>query len=84
MFVTVSIRVEPDRALLSIPKEALQLGDIVWVVRDGQLHRQPVEVAMEEVDLAIVEGPGLQAGDQVVISPLASAVDGMQVQVRTE
>ncbi|MEM8681325.1 MAG: HlyD family efflux transporter periplasmic adaptor subunit, partial [Planctomycetota bacterium] len=57
MFVTVSIRVEPDRALLSIPKEALQLGDMVWVVRDGQLHRQPVEVAMEEADLAIVEGP---------------------------
>ncbi len=55
----------------------------VWVVKDGRLHRQPVQVGErlgEEVTLK--QGP--PAGTQVVLAPDPRLRDGRRVKVRTE
>jgi hypothetical protein len=56
---------------------------VVWVVKDGVIHRQPVKVGErlgEEVTLS--EGP--PAGTQVVLAPEPRLRDGRRVKVRTE
>ena len=84
MFVEVSIHVVPDRQLLAIPSTALRLGDVVWVVREEQLVSVPVRVVLRQGDNVIVEaGDRLQPGEDVVTSPVASAVEGLQVQVES-
>ncbi len=56
---------------------------VVWVVKEGRLHRQPVKVGErrgEEVRLS--EGP--PAGTQVVLAPEPRLRDGRRVKVRPE
>lgn len=82
MFVKVQIFVAPPMPLVRVPQKAIQPGDIVWCVRDGALVSQDVRRAVVEGDdvIAYEEADGLVAGDQIVVSPLASPFDGMAVE----
>lgn len=82
MFVKVQIFVSPPMPLVRIPQKAIQPGDIVWCVRDGALVSHDVQRAVVEGDdvIAYEEADGLVAGDQIVVSPLASPFDGMAVE----
>ena len=86
MFVTVRVHAKPDLALLRLPEAAVQPGGTVWAVRDQQLHELPVHVAhatREEV-LVYQQGSELQAGDRVVVSPVAAPTEGAAVAVMGE
>ncbi|MCJ7593418.1 MAG: hypothetical protein MUO52_01420, partial [Desulfobacterales bacterium] len=68
----------PDMAI--IPRSALHQGNVVWVVdRDGRLHYRKVEVARIDGERVQISS-GLKTGDQVVISPLKTVTDGMEVR----
>lgn len=58
-------------------------GTRVWSVRDGRLQAVEVEVLHRDASAALVRG-GLNPGERVVSSLLASAVDGMRVRTADE
>ncbi|MDA1210871.1 MAG: HlyD family efflux transporter periplasmic adaptor subunit [Planctomycetota bacterium] len=84
MYVRVTVHVRPRSRLLRIPQQSIQPGNIVWSVRDGKLHRNELRNPhfLDEVALVVPEANGLQAGDQVVITPLAAAAEDMEVTTK--
>jgi len=84
MYVKVRMPVQPPFPLLKIPTAALRPGEKVWVVRDGKLQILKVRVAYStpvSVWIKPTADVGLQAGEQVVISPLANARSGAPVRI---
>jgi multidrug efflux pump subunit AcrA (membrane-fusion protein) len=73
-------------AALRVPASAVVRSDgqsVVWVVQDGRLKRQPVQVARKVGDeVALAQGP--QPGTQVVVSPDSRLRAGRKVKVLTE
>lgn len=83
MFVTVRIPITASRRLLRIPTKAVRPGGDVWVVRDQVLHVRHVKMARstDAYSLVHADETDLTDGDQVVITPLMAARDGMEVRV---
>jgi len=86
MYVTLEFHVTPRVALLRVPEAAVRPGDVLWLVRDGKLERHVVSVARVVNGYALIPatGSGLQAGDQVVTSPLATELSGQPVRLLEE
>ena len=82
MYVSIEIPLTGNSSLLSIPETAIRPGNLVWVVRDGELHSEKIRVVDTSDDLLLVElgASGLKPGDHVVTSPLSTANEGMQVR----
>ena len=51
--LTIQIKIDPRSPLLSVPASAVRPGDRVWVLRDGKLATEQVDVVM------IVDGQAL-------------------------
>ncbi len=83
MFVKVMIDARPPLALVRLPQEAIQPGNTVWTVEERQLHRKEISIATSDSKYAVVfqRSGGLQAGDAVVVSPLAMPIEGLEVTV---
>lgn len=93
MFVQVRVHVVPRRTLLNVSEMAILPGGTLWKVVDGTLRdgklvrgrlaRTHVTSAHAEVDRVLIyENAGtIDAGDFVVISPLASPIEGAEVEV---
>lgn len=81
MFVKVRIDAQPPIPLLRVPQEAIQPGNVVWTVIDGKLRRKEASIANSDNEFVIAyEQPdGLRGGELVVISPLATPIDGLAV-----
>lgn len=86
MFVNMEIHARPKSDLLKVPEVAVQPGNRVWRVRESRLLTVDVHVVEIDDGSAVLQADGelLSAGDQVVVSPLAEAIDGMTVRQRTE
>ncbi|MFC1597612.1 efflux RND transporter periplasmic adaptor subunit [Planctomycetota bacterium] len=80
MYVIVRVHGEPQAPLIWIPEKAVRPGDKVWVVRDGKLVVLDVRVVRVADGRAIVVAGDLAEGGRVVVTPLAKAVDGMEVE----
>ena len=82
MFVKVNITADPPIPLVRIPQEAIQPGNEVWTVVEGKLRRKGVRVATSGDDYVVAyqQDDGLQAGDRVVVSPLATPIEGLEVR----
>jgi RND family efflux transporter MFP subunit len=76
MFVQVLLsgRRQPNR--LVVPRAAVRDSQLYLVSREQRLQRQPVEVLFNQGPISVLAS-GLKAGDQVVVSDLVPAVDGM-------
>ncbi len=69
----------PDAVVL--PRIALREGDRVLVLDDtGALRFRDVEVLRLERDVVVIGG-GLEPGEEVCVTPIAGAIDGMAVRV---
>jgi multidrug efflux system membrane fusion protein len=76
LFVEVSLTGEPRPNSLVIPRSALH-GDRVHVANgDRRLEIREVKVGLLQPEFAVIE-QGLQAGEEVVVSDLVPAIDGM-------
>ena len=86
MYVSVRIPIDSPFPLLQLPAEAVRPGEQLWVVRDGMLRIAPIKLVQVIGDHALIlsSGNAIEAGDKVVISPLAAVNDGMVVQEVTE
>ncbi|MGB7345707.1 MAG: HlyD family efflux transporter periplasmic adaptor subunit [Pirellulaceae bacterium] len=81
MFVKVRINAKPPIQLVRLPQRAIQPGNVIWTVADGKLVRKEIDIATSVSTFVIAyQNPqGIQAGDQIVVSPLATPIDGMPV-----
>lgn len=81
MYVKVRIDARPPIKLVRLPQEAVQPGNTVWTREDGKLRQKNISIATSSGDFVIAyqEADGLQAGDQVVVTPLATPVEGQEV-----
>ena len=91
MFVTVEIHTKPRQQLVKIPASAIQPGNKMWRVRDGKLNLvEDVElvksILVDDENYWIIDPTetGLEVGDQIVVSSLPVALDGMAVQIASE
>ncbi len=86
MFVTVQIQVPSDLPLIELPTIAVRPGNRVWLLQDDRLVIKDVEVALVQEDRTLVlpGESGLAVGERVIVSPLALAVDGMQLRSEEE
>ena len=81
LFVEAEIRGRRVESAVILPRAALREGDRVLVVdADGRLHFRHVEVLRRKREEVVI-GDGLAEGEEVVVSPLPAAVDGMEVNV---
>ncbi len=84
MYVTVTIKVKSQQSrqsLWALPQKAIWPGKIVWLVRDGKLVKQPVEVVQQTGESAVVHAANAAflKRDQVVTSPLEFPRNGLSV-----
>ncbi len=82
MFVTVAFHASPDVPMLRIPADAVQLNNEVWTFDGEALRIHEVQVAKVLPNWVLVRADetDLKAGDKLIISPMATAIDGMSVQ----
>jgi len=79
MFVEVELRGRPRTDQLVIPRSAVH-NDTVYLIDDeNRLALRPVTVKLTQPEFVVL-GEGLEAGDQVVISDLVPAIEGMLLQ----
>ncbi len=78
LFVEASIEGAVLEDSVRLPRSALHDDRYVYLVVEGHLQRQNVEVVRSERD-SVVISHGLENGDQLVTSRLDLMVDGMQV-----
>jgi RND family efflux transporter MFP subunit len=81
LFVDAEIFGRRVEGAVVLPRTALRDGNRVLVVdADQRMRFRDVEVLRSEREDVVIGG-GLASGEDVVVSPLAAAVDGMKVRV---
>lgn len=80
-FLTAYLEGKRIDSYYSLPRQVLREDDMVWVVRDGRLYSQPVEILQEVEETLLITG-GVTEADLVVTSMLDVMIDGMQVRVQ--
>ena len=82
MYVSVLIHTQPRIPLLSIPEQAVQPGNVVWLVENGKLRRKQIEPAQLAENRVLVDQQcaEFRPGARIVVSPLPNAYDGMTVR----
>lgn len=80
-YVSASVKGLALRDVIVVPRHAIQDGSFVWVVSDSKLVKREVEVRWTDADISVV-GAGLEAGEQVNLTPVGSVVSGTQVRIR--
>lgn len=81
MFCQVSIVARRVPQAVVIPRAALQADQTVFVAVDEALAIRPVQVLHMQKDRAVLTS-GLNAGEQLVVSPLTAPVVGMKLRLR--
>ena len=81
MFVSCRIRTRPRRQLLTVPEIGVRPGNEVWLMRDGQLHVEPVRIVRVSDGVAVIDGlsAGVHSGDRLITTPVPDARDGLPV-----
>lgn len=81
MFVDVEIAGKELSGVFTIPRFALRDGDTVWTMDEERTLRiKPVTVIRKEQDKIIVRD-GLEEGDQVVLTNISGAAEGMKLRL---
>lgn len=83
MFVQVLIKGKVLRQAVAVPVDAIRSGNKVWVVEDGRLHIQALDIVRTDRDIAYTIS-GLGDGAIIVVSALDMVTEGMKVRVQTE
>jgi RND family efflux transporter MFP subunit len=84
MFVRAEILGKSLRDVVVLPRAAIRGSDTVYVVDSGdRLRFRQVEIFQRDREKVIVRS-GLSQGELVSVSPMETAVDGMEVRVYRE
>jgi hypothetical protein len=82
-FVTAEIPVRELKNVVRLNRNYVRQDDTVWVMSDGKLDIRDVEVDFRDKTYAYIR-EGLEAGEQVVISQLATVVDEAALRTAEE
>jgi multidrug efflux pump subunit AcrA (membrane-fusion protein) len=84
MYVDAEIQGRQYRGIYVLPRKALRYGKRLMVI-DGEhrLHFRTVELLRDERDRVLIQS-GLNDGDKVVVSPVDTPIDGMEVRILGE
>ncbi len=81
MFVRATIHGKVFANVVEVPREAVRSNDRVLVIdEDLRLRFRSVEILKAGYETAVLSA-GLRDGERICLSPLAAAVDGMQVRL---
>lgn len=84
MFVEAVIAGREVRHVAEVPRSAINPGNRVYVVDEQEkLQIRIVEIVTQSRDTALVAS-GLQDGEQVATTPLATPVEGMSLKIAAE
>ncbi len=78
-FVTVYLEGRYYEQYFTLPRETLQDGGEIWVVRGGQIYPQPIEI-LHEVEDTLYTLSGITTEDSVITSTLNVVTEGMRVR----
>jgi RND family efflux transporter MFP subunit len=81
MYAEVELRGRPRTPGVVVPRSAVHRtedhGDVVYVMdADNRLRRRPVKIRLEQANFASI-GKGVRAGENIVVSDIVPAIDGM-------
>jgi len=76
MFVQVILLGKAQAERLIIPRNSVRGGQIMLVDTDSRLKTKKVDILYNQMDISVVQN-GLKEGQELVISDLLPAVDGM-------
>lgn len=83
-FVDVTVEGPTRDGLIEVPREAIRNGDKAFVFsKDETLAIREVDVVWERPETVLVD-KGLEDGDRVVVSPIATAIEGMKLRASNE
>ncbi|WP_341503781.1 efflux RND transporter periplasmic adaptor subunit [Gallaecimonas sp. GXIMD4217] len=82
-FVQASIQAELTRDLVVLPKSAVRGDQVVVLDENRRVQRRTVQVERTDSDFAYVTS-GLEAGEQVALTPMSDVIDGTLVAIRGE
>jgi multidrug efflux system membrane fusion protein len=68
---------------VAVPRDAIHGGNRVWLVNDGHLRIQPLEVVRADKDFAYAVS-GLDNKAMIVVSALDTVVEGMKVRTQLD
>jgi hypothetical protein len=84
MYVTIIVHSKPEIALYQIPEKALLPGNKIWTATNGKLHQHQIRVATTTSEGVLFYADSqLSLTDLVVVSPLASPVEGSNINIIT-
>lgn len=81
LFVDVHMEAEELTDVVRLDRDYLRSNDTVWVMEDHELVIRDVDVAFLDRRYAYIRS-GLQEGDQVVMTNLATVVEGAALRVQ--
>lgn len=80
-FVSAKIEGRAVEQVIMVPRNLIRTGNKLWISdTDGRLRNRRVELLRSSGEFALVKG-GLEAGDQIVLSTIPSAVAGTVVRI---
>lgn len=79
-FVEAKISGKTFTNVFVIPRSALHEGRDILLAVDGKLKRQAVNIIWSQGNDVVVSG--LQAGDKLIVTPPAYAVDGADIKIK--
>lgn len=77
-YVTARIKGRTIKQAISIPNSAIYQGSYVYVLKEGAVYRQEIEIYWQDKDIVIIE-EGLGEGDLLVLTPLGKIHSGTKV-----
>ncbi|MES9964234.1 MAG: efflux RND transporter periplasmic adaptor subunit [Candidatus Sedimenticola sp. 20ELBAFRAG] len=83
LFVEVTLSGKPRPDSLLVPRSALHDGKVYVANSENRLEIRPVEIALTQPEFAVI-GNGVKAGEQIVVTDLNPAIEGMLLDVRED
>lgn len=83
MFVQATITVPTPEPVLVVPASAIHQGEVYLADGDDRLQRQPVTLARQQGELAVVSS-GLEPGNRLILDDLIPAIEGMLLSPRAD
>ncbi len=80
MFLTAAVRQQAIKGALSISRKLIDNQNKVFLVKNGHLKLQKIEVLETQGDIAVVKG--LTPEDELMTTVIKSAYNGMEVRVQ--
>jgi len=82
-FVEVFIKGKTLKNAVAVPRDAIHDGNKAWLVNDGYLYIQPLEILRADKSF-IYARSGIEDKAMLVISSLDTVVEGMKVRTQVE